>query len=232
MEIAGSIVTAIVPPAYSQGAEEAKRDTQARVQIPAPNDSQASQSNQRTADRKGSTQGANSQLTAQYQALNDTKTAINKDGRNSQNGGQDGQKNSGQEGSGNEARHLGDRQSGFTQTRRSTSQSVPQGNERGVNITPDAKESLALQVQATVMGTPGTDTQTATKGAVYAASGTAQQKEAQKNRTLKQKTTYKMAQYQAIAGESKINVTNNAISTRYNSILPNVNLGQNISISI
>lgn len=229
MEIAGSIVTAIVPPAYSQGAEEAKRDTQARVQIPAPNDSQASERNRAAADRKGSAQGPEAKQTAQYPGLRDAKGPIDKDGHNKNR--QDGQKNQGGENSGNEARHLGDRQGSYSQTRRSGTQ--PNHAQRGVNITANAEETIALQMQAAVMGTPGTTAQTSSKSAVYTAAGTAaQQKEAQKSRTLKKKTTYKMAQYQAVAGESRLNVVNSAISARYNSILPNVNLGQNISISI
>ncbi len=229
MEIAGSIVTAIVPPAYSQGAEEAKRDTQARAQIPAPGESQASQNNRAAADRKGSAQSPETRQTAGYQGLRDDKGTIDKDGHNKNR--QDGQKNQGGDSSGNEARHLGDRQGYSSQTgRQSFQQHFPR--QSGVNITANAEETIALQMQAEVMGTPGTTAQLSSKSAGYASSGTPAQKEAQKSRTLKKKTTYKMAQYREKQGNSRLNTVNSAISARYNSILPNVNVGKNISLNI
>ncbi len=81
MEVAGNLVAAIIPPPYQLGAEEAKRDNQARQQIPEPKESEASQRNNQAADQKGSTTGANSQLRAQGEALTSARTEQNQASR-------------------------------------------------------------------------------------------------------------------------------------------------------
>lgn len=76
MEIASTFVAAVTPPPFQMGAEEARRDTIAREQIPAPKNSQSSQANDKAADQKGSTSGTNSQLQAQADGIAEAKSNL------------------------------------------------------------------------------------------------------------------------------------------------------------
>ena len=96
MEIASNFVLSVTPPSYQQGAEEARKDNLARVQIPSPKESQGSQAQGRMANEYGNTQGNNSLLSAQAQGIlqaqsqaNQSRQAINPDGRNNQKKGQE-----------------------------------------------------------------------------------------------------------------------------------------------
>lgn len=76
MEIASNYILSVTPPSYSQGAEEARKDNQARVQIPMPKESQGSQAQSKMANEYGNTQGANSLLNAQAQGIMQANAAL------------------------------------------------------------------------------------------------------------------------------------------------------------
>ncbi len=77
MEIASAFAAAIAPPPFQLGTEEARRDTLAREQIPAPNPGNASAASGKAANgQTGSTSGANSQLAAESDGITQARTAL------------------------------------------------------------------------------------------------------------------------------------------------------------
>ena len=81
MEIASNYILSVTPPSYSQGAEEARKDNQARVQIPMPKENPGSQAQSKMANEYGNTQGANSLLNAQAQGIMQANAALHKNQR-------------------------------------------------------------------------------------------------------------------------------------------------------
>lgn len=71
MDIASNFAVAVAPPPFQKEVEEARRDSQQRTAIQEVKESAQSKSQSHIGDRRGSTEGENSLLTAQQRGISD-----------------------------------------------------------------------------------------------------------------------------------------------------------------
>ncbi len=83
MDVASTFAVSIAPPPYQKEVDEARRDTQNRTSIPQLNESHSSERQAQIGNRRGSTDGSNSLLSAQQAGMLDAEDEIvvDKDGR-------------------------------------------------------------------------------------------------------------------------------------------------------
>lgn len=214
MEIASNNILSITPPSFQLGAEEAKRESANRVQIPQPKDSQGSQGQSHINDQRGNTQGQNSQLFAINQGFQEEKTdALRRDKReNNKN------KDSEQE----------QRQN-----------SPKNDNSTTSNSKSNDKASAEVQLQQNTQLTQSnaiSHKKVVTSNDNIAASYKASSRKDSKG-FLKPKFAAKFFNGAKFSSSNKDisqehNITGNAIKRRYNSIMPSLNLGNNLNIAI
>ncbi len=215
MEIASNNILSITPPSFQLGAEEAKRESSTRVQIPQPRDSQGSQAQSHINDQRGNTQGQNSQLFAINQGFQEEKTeALRRDKReNNKN------KDSDQE----------QKQENPKDNKSATSSNTKSNN----------KASSDLQLQQNVQQTQANAI--SHKKVVSPNDNIAASYKASSNRDLKgflkPKFSAKFFNGAKFSTSNKDlsqehSRTGNAIKRRYNSIMPSLNLGNNLNIAI
>lgn len=73
MDVASTFAVAVAPPPFQKEVEEARRDSQNRTSIQQVKESADSQKEGQIGNRRGSTDGENSQLVAQQKGINDAK---------------------------------------------------------------------------------------------------------------------------------------------------------------
>lgn len=88
MDVASTFAVSVAPPPYQKEVDEARRDTQNRTSIPQLNESHSSERQGQIGNRRGSTDGSNSLLSAQQAGILDAEDEIivDEDGRKRRRG--------------------------------------------------------------------------------------------------------------------------------------------------